>query len=121
MSSRFAKVALAGAFVAAAAFGQTMPDQVPVKRPDGSVIHPATAGSAQNAPEPASAIRPDGSVVRPNAAGVTGTASDPVPVKRPDGTVVHPQPTTQRAPSAAATDTRADERERQVAPTTTPR
>jgi hypothetical protein len=39
--------------------------------------------------------------------------SDPVPVKRPDGTVVHPQPTTQRAPSAGATDTRADERERQ--------
>ena len=115
MSSRVSKVALAGALAASAAFGQTtIPDQVPVKRPDGSIVHPATAGSAQAAPESASAMRPDGTVVRPNAAGITGKASDPVPVKRPDGTVVHPQPTVQRAPSVSAGDStsRAEERER---------
>jgi hypothetical protein len=112
MSSRVSKVALAGAFAASAAVGQTVPDQVPVKRPDGSIIYPAAAGSVQSAPEPAAAMRPDGTVVRPNAAGITGTVSDPVPVKRPDGTVVHPQPPVQRAPSISTGDSRADERER---------
>jgi len=113
MGSRVSKVALAGALAASAAFGQTtMPDQAPVKRPDGSIVHPATAGSAQSAPEPAAAMRPDGTVVRPNAAGIPGTASDPVPVRRPDGTVVHPPAPVQRAPSISAGDSRADERER---------
>jgi hypothetical protein len=112
MSSRISKAALAGAFVASAAFGQTTPDQVPVKRPDGTIVHPATAGSVQNAPEPATAMRPDGTAVRPNASGITGTAPDPVTVRRPDGTVVHPQPFVQRAPSISTTDSRADERER---------
>lgn len=113
MSSRVSKVALAGAFAASAAFGQsTIPEQAPVKRPDGSVVYPATAGSVQSAPEPAAAMRPDGSVVRPNAAGIPGTVSDPVPVRRPDGTVVYPQAPVQRAPSISAEDSRADERER---------
>jgi hypothetical protein len=112
MSSRVSKVALAGAFAASAVFGQTVPDQVPMKRPDGTIIHPAAAGSVQTAPEPAAAVRPDGTVVRPNAAGITGTASDPVPVKRPDGTVVYPQPPVQRAPSISAGDSRSEERER---------
>jgi hypothetical protein len=112
MGSRVSKVALAGACAASAAVGQTVPDQVPVKRPDGSIIYPAAAGSVQSAPEPAAAMRPDGTVVRPNAAGITGTVSDPVPVKRPDGTVVHPQPPVQRAPSISTGDSRADERER---------
>ena len=41
MRSRISKVALAGAFVASAAFGQTtIPEQAPVKRPDGTVVHP---------------------------------------------------------------------------------
>ena len=72
MSSRVSKMALAGAFAASAAFGQTMaPEQAPVKRPDGSIVYPATAGSAESAPEPAAAMRPDGTVVRPNAAGIT--------------------------------------------------
>ena len=113
MSSRLSKAALAGAFAASAAFGQMMvPEQAPVKRPDGSVVHPATAGSVQSAPEPAAAMRPDGTVVRPNAAGITGTVSDPVPVRRPDGTVVHPQVPVERTPSISTTDSRADERER---------
>ena len=113
MSSRISKAALAGAFVASAAFGQTLPDQVPVKRPDGSIVHPATAGSVESAPEPAAAMRPDGTVVRPNAAGITGTVSDPVPVRRPDGSVVYPQQApVQRAPSISTTDSRAEERER---------
>jgi hypothetical protein len=113
MSSRVSKVALAGAFAASAAFGQsTIPEQAPVKRPDGSVVYPATAGSVQSAPEPAAAMRPDGTVVRPNAAGIPGTGSDPVPVRRPDGTVVYPQAPVQRAPSISTGDSRADERER---------
>lgn len=113
MSSRVSKVALAGAFAASAAFGQTtIQEQAPVKRPDGSIVHPATAGSVQSAPEPAAAMRPDGTVVRPNAAGITGTASDPVPVRRPDGTIVYPQPPVQRAPSISTGDSRAEERER---------
>jgi hypothetical protein len=114
MSSRVSKAALAGAFAASAAFGQMMvPEQVPVKRPDGSIVYPATAGSAQSAPEAAAAMRPDGTVVRPNAAGIPGSASDPVPVRRPDGTVVLPPPPVQRAPSISTTDSRADERESQ--------
>jgi hypothetical protein len=113
MSSRVSKVALAGAFAASAAFGQpTIQEQAPVKRPDGSIVHPATAGSVQSAPEPAAAMRPDGTVVRPNAAGITGTVSDPVPVRRPDGTIVYPQPPVQRAPSISTGDSRAEERER---------
>jgi hypothetical protein len=113
MSSWVSKVALAGAFAASAAFGQTtIQEQAPVKRPDGSIVHPATAGSVQSAPEPAAAMRPDGTVVRPNAAGITGTVSDPVPVRRPDGTIVYPQPPVQHAPSISTGDSRAEERER---------
>jgi hypothetical protein len=113
MSSRVSKVALAGAFAASAAFGQMkVPEQAPVKRPDGSIVYPAAAGSVQSAPEPAAAMRPDGTVVRPNAAGIPGSAPDPVPVRRPDGTVVYPQPPVQHAPSISAGDNRADERER---------
>ena len=110
MSKSIARVALAGAFAASAAIAQTVPEQVPAKRPDGSVVHPDAAGSG--AAEQGSALRPDGSVVRPDAAGITRTAPDPITVRRPDGTVVHSRPDVQPPRSSPATDARAEERER---------
>jgi hypothetical protein len=105
---------LIAALATSAAVAQTAPEQVPVRRPDGTIIYPATVGGTDGGKEQGTAIRPDGSIVRPNAAGASRVAPDPVPVRRPDGTVVHPVPPSGRAPAVSAGDSmnRAEERER---------
>ena len=115
MRNRISQAALVAAFAASGAIAQTIPEQVPVKRPDGTIIYPSAAGSRQSV-EAVPAMRPDGSVVRPNAAGITPNAPEAVPVRRPDGTVVYPAApdSRQRGPSSTAADStyRAEERER---------
>ena len=115
MRNRLSQAALVAAFAASAAVAQTTPEQVPVKRPDGTIIYPSAAGSRQSV-EAVPATRPDGSVVRPNAAGISPNAPEAVPVRRPDGTVVYPAApdSRQRGPSSTAADStyRAEELER---------
>ena len=115
MATRHALTALIAAIGTSAALAQTLPEQVPTRRPDGSIIHPDTAGSAK-ATEPASGTRPDGSLVHPNAAGITPNVPEAVPVRRPDGSVVYPAApdTRQRGPSSSGADSlyRAEDRER---------
>jgi len=114
MRNRVSQAALVAAFAASAAIAQTGPEQVPVKRPDGTIVYPSAAGSRQSV-EAVPATRPDGSVVHPNAAGIVPNAPEAVPVRRPDGSVVYPAaPDSQRGPSSTAADStyRAEERER---------
>jgi hypothetical protein len=115
MTNKLSQAALLAAFAASAAIAQTVPEQVPVKRPDGTVVYPSAAGSRQSV-EAVPATRPDGSVVPPNAAGIVPNAPEAAPVRRPDGTVVYPAApdSDQRGPSPTAADStyRAEERER---------
>ena len=112
---RQALVALIVAAASSSALAQTVPEQVPVRRPDGSVVYPNTSGTV-NAPEAVPALRPDGSVVHPNAAGIQPNAPEAVPVRRPDGSVVYPAApdTRKRPPSVTSGESvyRAEERER---------
>jgi hypothetical protein len=112
---RQALVALIVAAATSAAFAQPAPEQVPVRRPDGSIVHPDTSGAAK-APEVVPAMRPDGSVVHPSAAGITPNVPEAAPVRRPDGSVVYPTApdTRQRPPSVTSGESvyRAEERER---------
>ncbi len=60
--------ALAAAFAASAAAAQALPEEGPVKRPDGSVVRPGTESLAtpvRSLPEQGPVKRPDGSVVYP--------------------------------------------------------
>jgi len=115
MRNRISRAAFVAALATTGAIAQTVPEQVPVKRPDGTTIYPSAAGSRQSV-EAVPAVRPDGSVVRPNAAGIVPSAPEAVPVRRPDGTVVYPAApdSGQRGPSSTAADStyRAEERER---------
>jgi hypothetical protein len=115
MRHRVSQAALVAALAASGAIAQTVPEQVPVRRPDGTIIYPSAVGSQQSG-EVVPAMRPDGSVVRPNAAGIVPNAPEAVPVRRPDGSVIYPAApeSRQRAPSSTAADSayRAEERER---------
>ena len=115
MRNRISQAAFVAALAATGAIAQTVPEQVPVKRPDGTIIYPSAAGSRQSV-EPVPAMRPDGSVVRPDAAGIMPNAPEAVPVRRPDGTIVYPAApdSRQRGPSSSAADStyQAEERER---------
>jgi hypothetical protein len=108
-------VAILAATSAAVAQTQTLPEQVPTRRPDGTMIYPGQAGGVSG-PDQSTVVRPDGSHVRPGTAGAPVGTSEAVPVRRPDGSVVYPPPATdrQRAPSSAVGDSArgADERER---------
>src|SRR5262245_30708282 len=105
MGNSVSEAALVAAFAASGAIAQTAPEQVPVKRPDGTVIYPSAAGTQQST-EAVPTVRPDGSVVHPNAAGITPNAPEAVPVRRPDGSIVYPAApeNRQRGPSATAAD-----------------
>jgi hypothetical protein len=111
MTNKFWQGALVAAFAASGAIAQTVPEQVPVKRPDGTVIYPSAAGSRQSV-EAVPAMRPDGTVVHPNAAGIVPNAPEAVPVRRPDGTVVYPVAPDSRQRGPSDNTYRAEERER---------
>ena len=108
------EAALVAAFAASGAIAQTAPEQVPVKRPDGTIIYPSAAGARQSV-EAVPAMRPDGSVVLPDAAGMP-TSREAVPARRPDGTILYPAApdSRERAPASSAADSafRAEQRER---------
>jgi hypothetical protein len=108
---------LAVAVFAAAAGAQTLPEQAPARRPDGTIIYPGQAGARAGAADQTPVTRPDGTVVRPGTAGVLPPGTpEAVPARRPDGSVVYPPAAVerQRAPSSAVGDSArgAEERER---------
>jgi len=115
MRNGISQAALVAAFAASGAIAQTTPEQVPVKRPDGTVIYPSGAGSRQST-EMVPATRPDGSVVRPGTAGIVPYQQEAVPARRPDGSIVYPAApdSRQRGPSSTPVDStsRAEELER---------
>jgi len=114
MKTRAGLAAATLALGVSATVAQTLPEQAPARRPDGTIVYPGQAGGVSG-PDQATVNRPDGSAVR---SGTAGAAAGPeaASVRRPDGSVVHPPPATerQRAPSSALGDSArgADERER---------
>ncbi len=106
MKPRLGPIALLPLLAASAALAQNLPEQVPVKRTDGTIVYPNAAGSGA---AEGTVMRPDGTNVFPGAAGTGRT--EPIAVKRPDGSVVHPAIADERAPRPSSA-VRVDERER---------